>query len=146
MPLQVKKSKAPGDFIAPGLFRRLAAVVYDSFLLIAVLFVATAAILPLNAGVAFTSKQFFYPVYLLGISFIFYAWFWTHGGQTLGMRAWKIKVLTTDKHPITWHQAMLRFMFAILSWAFLGFGFWWILFDSEKRSWHDRLSKTSVFF
>lgn len=130
----------------PGLIRRLAAIIYDSILLAAVLFVATAAILPLNSGAAFTSKQLFYPAFLVGISFLFYGWFWTHGGQTLGLRAWKIKVLTEDRKPMTWSQAMQRFVFAILSWAFFGLGFWWSVFDRQKRSWHDRLSKTAIFF
>ena len=71
----------------------MAAIVYDLFLLTAVLFVATAIALPLNAGAAFTSGQYLYPVYLLAVSFLFFGWFWTHGGQTLGMRAWKIIVL-----------------------------------------------------
>lgn len=130
----------------PGFFRRMAAIVYDAFLLAAVLFAATAAILPFNAGVAFTSRQFVYPVYLIGVSFLFFAWFWTHGGQTLGMRAWKIKILTLDRHPINWRQAALRFISALISWALFGLGFGWILFDKQKRGWHDHLSKTAVYF
>lgn len=124
----------------------MAAIVYDTFLLAAVLFAATAILLPFNSGNAFRPDQYFYPVYLIGVSFLFFAWFWTHGGQTLGMRAWKIKVLTTDGKPLNWRQAALRFFFALLSWLFFGLGFWWILFDRQKRGWHDRLSHTSVCF
>ncbi|MGR9014285.1 MAG: RDD family protein [Gammaproteobacteria bacterium] len=129
----------------PGFLRRLAAMFYDLLLLIAVLFVATALLLPLNAGEAFTAQQFFFPLYLLLVSFFFYAWFWTHGGQTLGLRAWKTKVLTLDMKPITWKQALLRFSMAIVSWFFLGLGFFWILIDKNQRSWHDHLSKTALF-
>jgi len=136
----------PGADAVPGLFRRLAAIVYDAFLLAAVLFVATAAILPFNAGAAFTAEQFFYPLYLIGVSFLFFAWFWTHGGQTLGMRAWKIKILTYDRDPVSWRQAALRFVSALLSWLFFGLGFWWIVFDKQKRGWHDHASKTAVYF
>lgn len=130
----------------PGFLRRLAAILYDLLLLIAVLFVATALLLPLNKGEAFTVQQFFYPLYLLTISFLFYAWFWTHGGQTLGLRAWKIKVLTFDQKPISWKQALLRFVTAILSWGIFGLGFLWILIDKDHRSWYDNLSKTALFF
>jgi uncharacterized RDD family membrane protein YckC len=136
----------PGVHAAPGLLRRLAAIVYDTILLAAVLFTATAAILPFNAGNAFRPDQYFYPAYLIGVSFLFFAWFWTHGGQTLGMRAWKIKVLTTDGKPLNWPQAALRFFSALLSWLFFGLGFWWILCDRQKRGWHDRLSKTMLYF
>lgn len=131
---------------APGFLRRLAAILYDLFLLIALLFVATALLLPLNGGEAFTAQQFFYPLYLLIISFLFYAWFWTHGGQTLGLRAWKIKVLTLDMKPISWKQALFRFAVAILSWGLFGLGFFWILIDKNRLSWHDHLSKTAMFF
>lgn len=141
-----KNSSVPGANSAPGLFRRLAAIVYDLLLLGAVLFAATAAILPFNSGDAFRPDQYFYPAYLIGVSFLFFGWFWTHGGQTLGMRAWKIKVLTADRNPINWRQAALRFFSALLSWLILGLGFWWILLDKQKRGWHDRLSQTQIFF
>ncbi|MFA5984219.1 MAG: RDD family protein [Methylococcaceae bacterium] len=130
----------------PGLLRRLAAAVYDLFLLIALLFFATALLLPFNQGLAFTPRQFYYPAYLFLVSGLFYTWFWTHGGQTLGLRAWKIKILSVNQQPISWRQAILRFLAACLSWACLGLGFIWILVDKDRRSWHDRLSKTAVFF
>lgn len=130
---------------APGFFRRMAAIIYDLFLLVALLFVATSLLLPFNAGVAFTSSQYFYPIYLLLVSFFFYAWFWTHGGQTLGMRAWKIKVMTYDLEPISWVQASIRFISAIASLALFGMGFLWILVDKNRLGWHDYLSRTSLF-
>ncbi len=131
---------------APSLLRRLAAVIYDFFLLLALWFLATALLLPLNKGQAFSSEQLFYPLYLLAVSFAFYGWFWTHGGQTLGLQAWKIKVQTLEQQPITWKQAFVRFSAAILSWSVCGLGFIWILFDKNNCAWHDHLSKTMLFF
>jgi uncharacterized RDD family membrane protein YckC len=147
--LKTNKLLKPGHDLnsRPGLLRRLAAQIYDLLLLIAVLFLATALLLLFTAGEAVTTQQtLIYRVYLTLISFFFYGWFWTHGGQTLGLRAWKIKVLTFDQKPISWTQALLRFAAAIVSWAFCGLGFLWILIDKNKRSWHDYLSKTAVFF
>lgn len=132
---------------APGFLRRLAALIYDLFLLIALLFLATALLLPFTAGEAVSAqKTFIYRIYLTVISFSFYGWFWTHGGQTPGLRAWKIKVLTLDQKSISWKQALLRFATAIVSWGFFGLGFFWILIDKNRRSWHDHLSKTALFF
>lgn len=128
---------------APSFLCRLAIVVYDFFLLVALLFLATALLLPFNAGEAFTQEQIFYPIYLLIVSFIFYGWFWTHGGQTLGLRAWKAKVLTVEQQPINWTQALVRFVTALAS---CGLGLLWILVDKHRWSWHDYLSKTAVFF
>jgi uncharacterized RDD family membrane protein YckC len=121
-------------------------MLYDFFLLIAIFFVATALLLPLNGGEAFTSQQWFYPLYLLIISLLFYGWFWTHGGQTLGLRAWKIKVLASNQTPLSWRQALLRFAGAFLSWGCLGLGFLWVLIDKNHYSWHDYLSGTALFW
>jgi uncharacterized RDD family membrane protein YckC len=144
-PKKTRPSDAPEQPF-PGFWRRLAAVFYDLILLIALFFVATAVLLPLNSGEAFTRTQFFYPLYLLTVSFIFYGWFWTHGGQTLGLKAWKIRVLTFDQKPVNWLQAFYRFLAALFAWGVFGIGFLWILFDKDKRGWHDHLSKTSVYF
>ena len=83
---------------------------------------------------------------MIAVSFLFYGWFWTHGGQTLGLRAWKIKVLTLDQKPISWKQSLLRFVTAIISWAGLGVGFMWVLIDKNRYSWHDHVSKTALFY
>ena len=132
--------------LTPGFLRRLAAMVYDSFLLLALYFLATALLLPLNGGQAFGSGQLFYPFYLLAVSFGFYGWFWTHGGQTLGLKAWKIKVLTFEQQPLNWKQAFIRFGSAFFSLLIGGFGFLWVILDKNNYAWHDYLSKTRLFF
>ena len=131
---------------SPGFFRHLAIIIYDGFLLLALLFLATAIVLPFNDGEAFTASQYIFPFYILLISFIFYGWFWTHGGQTLGMKTWKIKVRSFDNKPITWSLALNRFLMAIVSWLLLGTGFLWIFADKKNRTLHDHLSKTALFF
>ncbi|MFO1432341.1 MAG: RDD family protein [Candidatus Competibacteraceae bacterium] len=96
-----------------GLLRRLAAISYDSLLLLAVLFIATVLVLPLNGGVAIRHNPFF-SSYLFVVCFLFYGWFWTHGGQTLGMRAWKLRLQRRDGGVVTWWQALARFLLACL--------------------------------
>ena len=123
------------------------AIIYDLFLLIALLFVATAVAMIVNDGKAIEPGQDIYPfyvAYLLAISFGFYGWFWTHGGQTLGMKTWKIKLQQMDGKPVTWPLALLRFVTAMLSWAAAGLGFLWSLHDPLKRCWHDIASNTVV--
>ena len=75
-----------------SLSRRLAALFYDSLLLLAVYFIATAILLPLTGGEAIEANNPLLTSYLLFISFFFYAWFWVHGGQTLGMRSWRLQL------------------------------------------------------
>ena len=96
-----------------GLLRRLAALSYDTLLLLAVLFIVTALVLPLNGGVAIRHNPFF-SSYIFLVCFLFYGWFWTHGGQTLGMRAWKLRLQGYDGGGVTWWQALARFLLASL--------------------------------
>ncbi len=128
----------------PGVLRRLGALVYDSVLLTGILFVATAVILPFRGGEAFRPDHPGYSLYLLGVIFLFFGWFWTHGGQTLGMRAWKIRLCTEDGGPLSWKQASLRFFAALLSLGMFGLGFVWAFLDKEKRCWHDRIARTRM--
>ncbi len=127
-----------------GLARRLAAIFYDTLLLFAVLFFATALALPFTHGQAVRPHNPWYSSYLLLVTFFFLAWFWVHGGQTLGMRAWGLRVQRRDGGPISWWQALLRFLVAMASWAVLGAGFWWMLVDREHMTWHDRYSETVI--
>ncbi len=123
-----------------GLIRRLMAILYDLLLLFALLFIATGIALALNQGNAIEPGQPIYPFYvssLLVVSFVFFGWFWTHGGQTLGMKTWKMKLQQNNGHPVTWLLAFIRFTTAIISWSAAGLGFFWSLFHPQRRTWHD---------
>lgn len=127
-----------------SLFRRLAAAFYDSLLVLAVLMLATLLLLPLTGGQAINPGNHAYTLYLLAVGFAFFGGFWTHGGQTLGMRAWRLRVVSLDNRPLTWQQALYRYLAAILSWLPLGLGFWWQWLDREGLTLHDRLSGTQL--
>jgi uncharacterized RDD family membrane protein YckC len=127
-----------------GLFKRLAALLYDTLLLLALWFVATAILLPLTGGKAFSPNNPLLTTYLLFISFFFYGWFWMHGGQTLGMRAWRLQIRNLRPGPISWWQVLLRFLIALPSGLLLGLGYLWILVDRKHLSWHDRYSETCI--
>jgi uncharacterized RDD family membrane protein YckC len=127
-----------------GLWRRLVALVYDALLLFGLLFTATAVLLPFTGGQAIATGNHLYSGYLLGVVFLFYGWCWTHGGQTLGMKAWRLCARDCGGRGMGWSQAALRFAFAALSWLPLGLGYLWLLVDRDRLTWHDRLSGTEV--
>jgi uncharacterized RDD family membrane protein YckC len=127
----------------PNFFRYIAAIFYDAMLIIALFFLATALLLPFNNGEAIQSPIIF-PLYLLSISFFFLAWFWTHGGQTLGMQAWSLRLVSDTNTHITWHQALTRFITTLISWLPLGLGFFWCLWQIDGKTWQDLSSKSRI--
>lgn len=119
---------------------------YDSWLLVALWLIgATADVLMRNLlGVDEGRSHLPLQLYLLACPFLFYGWFWTHGGQTLGMRAWRLRLLDTNGKPVSWRRAMLRAAGALVSLLTAGLGYLWILVDPERLAWHDRWSGTRL--
>ena len=127
-----------------SLLRRLGAIFYDSFLLLTVLFVASLIIVIFTGIKPEDSYFFLFQIYIFVIAYLFFAWFWTRGGQTLGMRTWKMKLVNADGSKVTWSKALLRFVVSTFSWLAFGLGFLWSLWDREHRTWHDIVSKTHL--
>ncbi|MBM7059988.1 RDD family protein [Pseudomonas sp. UL073] len=146
-----------GDFPAAGLPRRLAAIFYDSLLCIALMMVVTLLYQQVILRSIHGSERLkelaesgalnhdpILSTLLLFSLFGFFAKFWTHNGQTLGMQVWGIRVQNADGTAIDLWQALLRFLIAIISWLAAGLGFLWTLWDKQKRSWHDMYSGSCV--
>jgi uncharacterized RDD family membrane protein YckC len=145
-----------GDFPPAGLGRRLAAILYDALLCVALLMVMTfiyklvwmsivgeAKLRQMSDAGALDGDPLLSTILLFTL-FAFFAKFWTHAGQTLGMQVWGIRVQNADGTRISLWQALLRFVVAIASWLCVGLGFIWSLFDKRKRSWHDMYSDTQL--
>ena len=145
-----------GDFAPAGLGRRLAAIFYDALLCVALLMVTTfiykliwmafvgeAKLRQLSETGSLDGDPLLSTLLLFAL-FAFFAKFWTHAGQTLGMQVWGIRVQNADGTGISLWQALLRFVVAIASWLCVGLGFFWSLFDKQKRSWHDMYSETQL--
>lgn len=126
------------------LLRRLAALAYDALLLAALLMCFSLLVLLVRGGRAVAPGTLWFQLCVLAIAGIFFGGFWVHGGQTLGMRAWRIRLVTREGGPMTWGRALQRFAAAWLSILPMGLGFWWSLFDPERRCWHDLLTDTRV--
>ncbi len=143
------------DFKPATLFRRLAAIFYDFLMLIAVLIIAGFIALMLGflppiptenqtKDIAYWTIKIGYQIYNAIICYFFFVYPWMRNGQTLGMQAWKIKVVNLDGSALSYKTASIRFFAAILSWLTFGIGFWRAIFDKEKRTWHDALSQTRL--
>ncbi|RAH37849.1 RDD family protein [Halomonas sp. SL1] len=141
------------DVWPAGLGRRLGAMLYDALLVLALWIVIGAvhvAVSRLLLGipperVGLGAGQVWSLRVLLAIAAcLFFTYFWTRGGMTLGMQAWRLRVQTLDGHAIDRRQSLVRCLVGALGWLPLGLGHLWVLFDGERRSWSDLASGTRL--
>ncbi len=121
------------------MFRRSASFLYDCLLLIALFFIITAIAIAFNHGEAIQSPAYYFALYLVG--FLFFDWFWRHGGQTLGMSAWRIRVEGRQHESISFQQSLIRYLSGSLLFIFTLF---YMLFNDDNTALHDKLSKTRI--
>ncbi|MFU8877147.1 MAG: RDD family protein [Wenzhouxiangellaceae bacterium] len=123
--------------------RRFAAMIYDSLLLIAVWMVGTALVLPLGGGEIDGGSPLF-RAWLLLLAFAYFHTGWQRAGQTLGMRAWRIRLQHCGNRRFTAFDSLRRFSAGLLSLATLGLGFGWSLLREDRRAWPDLASDSRL--
>lgn len=135
-----------------GLIRRLAAMVYDWFLLFAITLAYGATILAIRIWATDTdAAQAPYAgvqglLFLAGLWFclgLFYSWCWRRSGQTLGMKTWRLQLRQVNGAQPTWQQCALRSLLAPVSLVVLGAGYLWCLGKSGDCL-HDLWTSTEV--
>jgi len=130
-----------------SLWLRLCAGIYDLLPLLGLWLGASAGAILLTGGALDTHRlagKLIVQALVLLVTAIYFVVSWTRGGQTIGMRAWRLRVVRDDGSPVRLAQAALRFPVALLSVAALGAGFWWTLIARDPRAWHDRAARTLV--
>lgn len=134
---------APGD--VPSIRRRLASIAYESLLLLGIIIVGV--VVPhLGAGllggiVVPGAWLWLHLIVLLGVYFV---WYWKHGGQTLAMQTWKIKLTGAHGLPPSGIALMCRYALAWPSLFIFGAGIAWALVDRDRQFLHDRLAGTRL--
>jgi uncharacterized RDD family membrane protein YckC len=154
-----------------GVFRRLAALLYEALIVCALVLIVGFALLPLVSPLhgdsltvpALPARAFIFAVEfaILGFYFIFS---WTRGRQTLAQRTWKLRLVTRDNAPLSPRAALERYVaawigpsLATLAYSMLSphglgphgawllaFNFLWAAIDPERQFLHDRIAGTQV--
>ncbi len=144
------------ELATAGVLRRIAALIYDAFLLFGLLvvppFIVTAIMSPsqnMPQGSVTHDLPLIAPkpvllVYMVAVVVGFYVYFWRKSGQTLAMQAWRIRVDSNTGGRPTWQQCAVRSAVGLISLLCGGLGYWWIWIDKQGASWHDRASNTRV--
>ena len=131
------------------LWRRFAAMLYDVFPLLGLWIVGAGLWVlifhrtydPTHPDAALRVQL---DLWLFAITAAYFVVSWTRVGATIGMRAWRFRLVCGDGSRVDVRTALLRFVLALLSLALLGCGFWYAWFDAERRTWHDRLCGTRM--
>lgn len=129
------------------LHRRMGALLYDILCIFALEMVVAALFLLFNAGEAITSEHSLYKIQqtlFAIVPVVYFLFFWLRDAHTTGMRAWRLRIQRLDGKAMTSTQAILRLLFALISWIPLGLGYWWVFVSPTRLSWHDRLSGTEI--
>ncbi len=122
------------------LLRRSAAFLYDCLLLLAVFFIVTAVlVVGINEGEAMTHPAYYLLLYVIGLAF--FGVCWRYGGQTLGMKAWHLQLINEAGGRLTFRQCATRYVLGTVA---FGFTYLHAVFDTERRTLHDRLSETRI--
>lgn len=145
-------TSAPTSPSSPSLLRRLAALIYDILLVLPLIMTCVALIMGLRTLLGMgaaddgTVQLNAWLVRLTAMltTAAFFGWFWLRNGQTLGMQAWRIKLVSFDGNQPGLRQVATRCLAAALSAACLGLGYLWCLVDRKGRYWHDYLSGTEL--
>jgi uncharacterized RDD family membrane protein YckC len=134
----------PSRLRTPTLIVRLLAMVYDTLIVLAIWMLIGGIAVALNQGEAIDSPLGLATLksLLLITTFLFFGFFWTRSGQTLGMMAWRLRAQSETGFSLSWTQAMIRFFAAMLSFALFGLGYWITIFSDQKVTWHERWSNS----
>jgi uncharacterized RDD family membrane protein YckC len=123
------------------------AILYDSLLVLALMYVGTVPFVAISGGQQVESGYLpYHQLTLVIIAWAFFAGFWSLSGRTLGMQSWRLLIVDQNGARPRLTASTIRFFAAILSWLPLGLGFWWQIWDKDKLSWHDRLSRTRLLY
>ncbi len=140
-------------------WRRFAAVAYDALLLAAMWMIAAMALTILNQLMPIPDSRALMRLVIGLVALGFFCWFWVHGGQTLGLRAWRLRVQGVDGLPVRPTASVLRYIAGALPLicAFYGaasygnaalagilLGYAPCLLDPRRRAFNDLVAGTQV--
>ena len=134
----------PPAWRSPGLARRFACAVYELLILTALVLIAGFPFLALTGDATAGWKRHLMQAYVLVVVGSYLVWFWTHGGQTLAMKTWRIRVESQEGGPVTREAALRRYLFALIGLAAAGIGYLWAFLDRDRQFLHDRLARTRL--
>lgn len=117
-------------------------MLYDGIILFGLLVIASALALPFGDTSKIAFQHFWFTVWLTLVCFAYLGGCWHYAGMTVGMRAWRVRLVSDKEKSISWSRCLLRFVTGIISLGLFGTGVLWAVIDKKKRCWHDLAGHT----
>lgn len=131
----------------PHIGWRLLALFYDLWPA-AAMWMAVAALFLVAAGnrplAPWSPAQWLLWLACWGVTGAYAVTSWRRGGQTLGMRPWRLRVVDRSGRAAPRRALWVRYAVGTLSLLVGGLGLWWAWFDRDRLTWHDRASGTRL--
>lgn len=129
-----------------GLGRRLAGIFYEALTMLSVLLIGFIFPQAVLSGVGLVLPGKWLWLHVFALLMLYFVWFWLHGGQTLAMKTWKLRLVGADSRHLRPLQAVLRYLAAWPSFFLFGAGILWALVDRDRQFLHDRIAGTRIVF
>lgn len=129
--------------------RILGSVIYDTLIIMGLLMIAgfiAVGIHKLVTGQDTLEHSPVFQAYLLLVIALYFLYFWKRAGQTVGMKAWSIKLVNLADQPLSYQQLIIRWLVAIPAYACLLLGVLWQYWSRDGLNWHDKASNTKLVF
>jgi uncharacterized RDD family membrane protein YckC len=128
----------------PGIRRRLICMLYEGLVVFSILLIGFLLPQIVLSGFHFapSPRMLWLHVFLLLLAY--FVWCWLNGGQTLPMKTWKLRLVSSEGTALRPLQAVLRYLAAWPSILFFGIGIFWVFFDRDRQFLHDRIAGTRI--
>ncbi|NOT14211.1 MAG: RDD family protein [Methylotenera sp.] len=130
--------------IAPSLFTLGASFIYELLTVIALSLLLVLVFLMLFGNAQQGLNRLLLQVFLWCLVGIYYVRCWTKSGQTLAMKAWRLRIINHKGHDLSLQLALIRYVLASLGLVCFGLGFLWAVLNQQHLYLHDYLLKTRV--
>jgi uncharacterized RDD family membrane protein YckC len=133
-----------GKRVPAGLTRRALSLVYEALLLVAVLMIGALPFAMLLHDVERVAARPLFQLYVVVLAGTYFIWQWLRGGQTLAMKAWRLRIVTDRGDRLTLQHGFRRYLAALGGTVLFGAGFLWALVDRDRQFLHDRIAGTRI--
>lgn len=128
--------------------RIIGSAIYDGLIVLGLLMIAGFIAVLLNYWLTgdktINEYKIVFQLYLLITVIAYFLYFWQRSGQTVGMKAWRIKLINLDDGHFTYPQLILRLLTAIPAYGCLFLGVLWQYINTQQLNWHDMASHSKI--